>query len=151
MTITFCECLSCSMEVKHPGFSFRVRLQGDINCRDSDHAVPSTVCFWYPQQLSPTAFNTSDQKKSQKLSSSSGWHFWTKVYQLQYNILVQISGSFFLCQKPHTWGQVRAAESRDWGSSSSCAICWEQLHYFSKSSASSPAFSKHQQEMDWIF
>lgn len=104
MAITFCECLSCSMEVKHPRFSFRVRLQGDVNCRDSDHAVPSTVCFWYPQQLRPTIFNINDQKNKnpQKLSDSSRWHFWTKVYAL---ILVQISGWYFLLQKPHTWGR----------------------------------------------
>lgn len=45
-----------------------VRLQGDINCRDSDHAVPSTVCSWYPQQLRPTTFNTKlpNLKKKKK-------------------------------------------------------------------------------------
>lgn len=68
--------------------------------------------------------HNNNNNKPQKLSDSSGRHFWTKVCAL---ILVQISGSFFLSQKPHTWVQLWSAESRGWSRSSSCAICWEQL------------------------
>lgn len=108
MAIKFCECLSYSMEVKHPRFSFsqaagRYQLQGQRSCSAINCLllVPTAAeTYYFQHQI------TKLKKKKEWLVR---WPFWAKVYAL---ILVEISGSFLLYHKQHTWGQVGAAESR---------------------------------------